>query len=105
MTGRARQAPEARGMSASGFDVTRLREIPVWMVRDMSPGWQQHGASAYDAADALERLERALTSACDALRTVGDDYPGSSCQQWCHAAANEALAIAAGTGNQCAQKG
>lgn len=29
------------------------------------------------AADEIERLEAAL-------KTVGDDYPGSSCQRWCY---------------------
>jgi hypothetical protein len=84
-------------MRASGFDPASLREIPVWMVRDMAPGWQDHGASAYHGAEAIERLETALAYACDALRTVGNDYPGSSCCDWCHAKADEAAALAAGT--------
>jgi len=33
--------------------------------------------AAYAAADEIERLRRAL-------KKVGDDYPGSSCQQWCY---------------------
>lgn len=33
--------------------IKRLRGIPVWMVRDMRPGWQTQGAAAYQAADLL----------------------------------------------------
>ena len=33
--------------------------------------------AAYAAADEIERLRLAL-------KKVGDDYPGSSCQQWCY---------------------
>lgn len=82
--------------AASGFDPARLREIPVWMVRDMRPGWQDHGAAAYYGADAIDRLEKALAHAVEALRTVGNDYPGSSCQQWCNQMAESALDIAKG---------
>lgn len=82
---------------ACGFDPKRLREIPVWMVRDMRPGWQDHGTSAYHGADALERLEAALEQAVEALRTVGSDYPGSSCQKWCNEQADAALAVAKGS--------
>jgi hypothetical protein len=94
-TGLSQAEPVSR-LGPSGFDPSRLREIPIWMVRDMGPGWQDHGTSAYRAADAIDRLEKALLSACRALRTVGDDYPGSSCHQWCHAEADAALAIALG---------
>lgn len=34
--------------------IKRLREIPIWMVRDMRPGWQTQGTAAYQAADLLE---------------------------------------------------
>jgi hypothetical protein len=37
-----------------------------------------------------ERLRLALGRASNALRTVGDDYPGSSCHDWCHRAADDA---------------
>lgn len=36
--------------------IERLRAIPVWMVEAMERGWQTHGTTAYEAADALERL-------------------------------------------------
>ena len=37
-----------------------------------------------------ELLREAIYGACLALRAVGDDYPGSSCQTWCHAEAAKA---------------
>lgn len=40
------------------------------------------------ADDLRERLLRA----CAYLRQVGDDYPGSSCQKWCHEKADECAA-------------
>lgn len=52
--------------------IERLRAIPVWMVGAMTPGWQGHGATAYEAADAIEslRAENArLTEERDALVT------------------------------------
>jgi hypothetical protein len=39
-------------------------------------------------------LMDALEFATGALRKVGDDYPGSSCQKWCHEQAEEAETIA-----------
>ena len=50
--------------------VQRLREIPVWMVGEMIPGWQDRGATAYEAADTIEtlRAERA------ALRTIAINH-------------------------------
>lgn len=50
--------------------VDRLRAIPVWMAGAMTPGWQEHGTSAYEAADLIEslRAENArLTEERDAL--------------------------------------
>lgn len=50
--------------------IERLRAIPVWMVGAMTPGWQGHGATAYEAAAAIEslRAENArLTEERDAL--------------------------------------
>lgn len=50
-----------------------------------------------DAALAVAaQKQQGLTHAVEALRKVGDDYPGSSCQLWCHTAAQEAEAMAAG---------
>lgn len=89
---------EAESNGLSGFDPARLREIPVWMVRDMRPGWQDQGAAAYHGADAIDRLESALSTALEALRKVGSDYPGSSCEQWCNQKSADAEAIAKGEG-------
>lgn len=33
--------------------------------------------------DEVERLRKANRILKDALQEVGDDYPGSSCQEWC----------------------
>lgn len=94
---RARREPrEPYGLGPSGFDPSRLRAIPIWMVGAMTPGWHEQGTSAYQGADAIVRLEAALNRAVDALRTVGNDYPGSSCQLFCHEEAESALQIAAG---------
>jgi hypothetical protein len=38
----------------------------------------------------IERFRAALKKAATDLQTVGDDYPGSSCQQWCRSRAREA---------------
>ena len=50
---------------------------------------------------ACAQMREALTGAVQALRTVGDDYPGSSCHEWCHKQADAyaaALATDAGKG-------
>lgn len=44
-----------------GALVERLRAIPVWMVGEMTPGWQEHGTTAYEAADTLATLLQSLT--------------------------------------------
>lgn len=38
-------------------------------------------------AERVAELEAALRQAIEDLRTVGNDYPGSSCQIWCTQAA------------------
>lgn len=43
------------------------------------------------AADYIAQLEGALRAAAGNLQTVGDDYPGSSCQDWCRRQAEIAL--------------
>lgn len=48
------------GQSLQAMDgsiANRLREIAVWMVRDMTPGWQGHGETAHEAAALLEACE------------------------------------------------
>ena len=57
--------------------VERLRAIPVWMAGAMTPGWQEHGTSAYEAADLIEslRAENArLTEERDAFRTMAINH-------------------------------
>ena len=36
-----------------------------------------------EAADRIEQLKEAFGILEDALQEVGDDYPGSSLQEWC----------------------
>jgi hypothetical protein len=38
----------------------------------------------------LTEVRGALGRASTVLRMVGDDYPGSSCHDWCHRAADDA---------------
>ena len=47
----------------------------------------RHRIASSPAGDAA--LRKALRGARDALLTVGNDYPGSSCQQWCADKARE----------------
>lgn len=59
----------------------------------------EHQWGAVERLEPVELLENAagaLDFACAALREVGDDYPGSSCQLWCHSKATEAEEMAAG---------
>jgi hypothetical protein len=44
----------------------------------------------------VRRLTQAISRAVDDLETVGNDYPGSSCQQWCSERAAAAWAQIAG---------
>ena len=52
-------------------------------VEQQRAGWD--AATSYMTAE-IERLKTAL-------RTVGDDYPGSSCQTWCHQQADGGLSV------------
>lgn len=59
-----------------------LREHLRRAFLDLHP---QNDAGAYLdrrqlCGEALDEIERLRT----ALKTVGDDYPGSSCQKWCY---------------------
>jgi chromosome segregation ATPase len=38
----------------------------------------------------VRALRCALSRASNSLRLIGDDYPGSSCHDWCHRAADDA---------------
>ncbi|WDA37826.1 hypothetical protein [Sphingobium sp. YC-XJ3] len=48
------------------------------------------GESAPASSGAGDDLRKALKEARDALLTVGNDYPGSSCQRWCTDKARDA---------------
>lgn len=50
----------------------------------------KYGSSLRAETEQLGRVQAALKEATQALRTVGDDYPGSSCHEWCHAQADAA---------------
>ena len=43
----------------------------------------------------IERLREAVGILEDGLQEVGDDYPGSSCQEWCQYQINQARAALA----------
>lgn len=46
--------------------------------------WPYQGETmAGEAADRIEQLAEAFGILEDALQEVGDDYPGSSLQEWC----------------------
>lgn len=63
-------------------DVCPNDGAPLWRVT-----WKDVAAEAFDQIQALidenARLREANGILEDALQEVGDDYPGSSCQQWC----------------------
>ena len=44
----------------------------------------------------IERLREAVGILEDGLQEVGDDYPGSSCQEWCQHQIKQARAALAG---------
>ena len=52
--------------------------------------WQ---ARAEQAEADNARLRAALGRASNSLRLVGDDYPGSSCHDYCHRAADDADSV------------
>lgn len=54
-----------------------------------------------DEAEAeRDRLKAALSQAAQDLETVGNDYPGSSCWQWCAERASVARAALSGEGTK-----
>jgi len=61
----------------------------LYKARRNSNGNPDQAAAAVIAADraglvaAIERLREAVGILEDGLQEVGDDYPGSSCQEWC----------------------
>lgn len=50
----------------------------------------KYGSSLRGETEQLGRVQAALKEATQALRQVGDDYPGSSCHEWCHRQADTA---------------
>ena len=60
---------------ANKLDEIRRRVIVSRVPHDLDSPQQ----TVDDRRELLHRLDRALA----ALKEVGDDYPGSSCQQWC----------------------
>ena len=50
----------------------------------------KYGSSLRGESEHLGRVQGALKEATAALREVGDDYPGSSCHEWCHRQADAA---------------
>jgi hypothetical protein len=69
-----------------------------WIAPGPLPGNLWSAIEKFEPIEVLENAAEALEFACNALREVGDDYPGSSCHKWCHEKADEAEAIAAGDG-------
>lgn len=61
-----------------------LRSIADALQEGHSISQHVSAKALHDAADEIERLRAALKS-------VGDDYPGSSCQQWCYEQAGISL--------------
>lgn len=47
--------------------IERLRAIPVWMVGEVTPGWQEHGTTAYEAADELTALRERISILTEAV--------------------------------------
>lgn len=67
-----------------------LRESMDLAVQDLAEaGREWESACMRQAAEAIDRLRRQVRRAAEHLRTVGNDYPGSSCQAWCEARARE----------------
>lgn len=64
-------------------DTSRSGDLVKWLRSVRSP----RAGEAADRIEALEaeneRLRKAVGILEDGLQEVGDDYPGSSCQEWC----------------------
>ena len=84
--------------------IAALGPKPVWENYSMANPDNGSAAAAYHF-DRAERAEaerdlalQTLRKTVDALIEVGDDYPGSSCQKWCHKEAEDGLAVLAAFG-------
>ena len=77
-----------------GYDELALAKVPVTVLRAAAmivngKAFEPLVEKMRDTAGDAE-LRKALRDARDALLAVGNDYPGSSCQQWCTDKAREA---------------
>jgi hypothetical protein len=70
----------ATALSASAAEVEALRA-------DLASAERALARRTEERNNFAQRLCQAATD----LRTVGDDYPGSSCHKWCHERADAAL--------------
>ena len=50
---------------------------------ELVAAWNTRTAAEAASRQEVERLREALATAKNDLLTVGNDYPGSSCQKWC----------------------
>lgn len=74
---------------------------PYWKVADtvskrdadLITYLRNHVPDILDLIDENARLRAANGILEDALQEVGDDYPGSSCQQWCQHQVKAARAV------------
>lgn len=72
---------------------TRQRDAEYWKTRYDGAITLERKRNAETEAE-LARVREALSKACNYLREVGDDYPGSGCHRWCHEKADECTALA-----------
>ena len=79
--------PKHTDTSRSGDLVERLRERTCVVFNSPGVHPDTECLEAADRIEALEaenaRLREAVGILEDGLQEVGDDYPGSSCQEWC----------------------
>lgn len=73
-------------MIVSNGNVTITEAVWLEIVEDS----KQRTDELNDRIRVLEAALRDAKEATQALRIVGDDYPGSSCHEWCHAQADAA---------------
>lgn len=82
---------------AGGAEPKRTFEVTRETLADANgPGYVETTGRALPASEGLDEdpVVTALRYAVGGLRIVGDDYPSSSCHDWCHKRADEALVMA-----------
>ena len=89
----------------AAFPVMNDSDLPEFLWREVPTlirSARQAAATAEARLAAVEaerdRLKAALSQAAQDLETVGNDYPGSSCWQWCAERAGVARAALSGEG-------